>query len=758
MGTGRGLRTRWAAFTPQVIDWLLAGLLAAGTLADAATQPHRRLHPVAIVLLVVLSGSVGWRRHNPWLSSVVAVTAFMAFQLVSDYAGAGALEVAVIAVNFYQLGRRKAGWEGARSSAVVLAYWLLGAAVITYDQAGGSVGSVLGSWALLGALPFTVGRALEGRRALTVELQANTVRLADVQQDRARRAAGEERNRVARELHDVIAHNVSVMVLQAAGARGVAARDVERATEALLVVETAGRDALVELRRIVGVLVHDSATLGESALAGLSQLDALVDRAAAAGLPVEVHVDGELSLLSPALDLVAYRIVQEALTNALKHAGSARALIRLRISGGCLELYVADDGRGVPSDGARGCGSGHGLIGMRERVRLYGGQLHTGPRTDGCGFEVRARIPLDAATPTLSPLPATAVVPSRAVADDGDPRRWSRPLFAAASLIVLEVGVLKADQRQGPLLANALLVASVAVTSGWRRRWPLAFVALVVTVAAIMNAFLTPLDHVPVVAAYFLLVPSYTIAAGQDRGKAAAALAFIIGSTAISELLVRDQPLGHFVGAAITISAAWAAGRAIRDHRLLSAKLRYSASRLALEQEDGTRLTVAGERSRIARELHAIVAHRVAAMVVQAEGARTMLEHDRTRADAAMGNVENLGRQTLAQMRRILGVLRVHDHPAQREPQPGVAQLYALIQRARDARPENRAARGRRPGHAARRRRHRPLPDSRGRLGQRPTPTRTHHRCRVDLWRQRSRATPHRAQPGAERLAYRRHA
>jgi signal transduction histidine kinase len=159
--------------------------------------------------------------------------------------------------------------------------------------------------------------------------------------------------------------------------------------------------------------------------------------------------------------------------------------------------------------------------------------------------------------------------------------------------------------------------------------------------------------------------------------------AFLLGTRAISELIVRNQPLGHFVGAAFTISAAWAAGRAIRTYRPLSAKLRYSAARLAAEREDRVRLTVAGERSRIARELHAIVADRVAAMVVQAEGARTMLLHDRDRADRAMGNVEHIGRQTLAQMRRILGVLRVHSHQAELEPQPGVAQLYSLIQRAR---------------------------------------------------------------------------
>jgi signal transduction histidine kinase len=669
-----------------VIDWLLAVLLAVAALADAASQPRHGVHALAITALVLLTGSVAWRRLNPWVSTVVAVTAFMTFQLASGYAGSGAFEVAAIALNFYLLGRRTAGRAHMRSSAVVLAYWLAGAAVITYDQAGGSVGTVLGSWALLGALPFTVGRMLETRRALTLELEANTARLADAQEDRARRAAGEERNRMARELHDVIAHDVSVMVLQTSGARGVAAGDLERARAALHVVESAGRDALVELRRIVGVLHRDSETLADSAAPGLSQLDALVDRARAAGLPVEVHVDGQLETLSPALDLVAYRVVQEALTNAIKHAGSARARVNVRVGGACLELHVADTGHGAPSRGDRGDAPGHGLVGMSERVRLYGGELRTGPRADSSGFEVRARIPLDGVMrpPPLVTSPAGG---DRLVLadDDGDVSRpWRDPLLAGAVLVVLEIGVLTGGHRRGPLVVNMLVVAAIALVAVWRRRSPLWFLVVVAVLAAIMNAFLTSLDHSPLLAAYFLLVPTYTVAAWQARREAVLALAFLLGSTVISELVAHDQPVGNFAGAAFTISAAWAVGRAIRARRLLSAELRYTAARLAAEREDRAQLAVAGERSRIARELHAIVAHSVAAMVVQAEGARTMVLHDPARAHAAMGAIEDTGRQTLAEMRRILGVLRHDDHRAELEPQPGVAQIYSLIQRARE--------------------------------------------------------------------------
>jgi len=199
-----------------------------------------------------------------------------------------------------------------------------------------------------------------------------------------------------------------------------------------------------------------------------------------------------------------------------------------------------------------------------------------------------------------------------------------------------------------------------------------------------MNAYLTTLDHSPLLAAYFLLVPAYTVAAWQTRRNAVLALAFLLGGTAISELSARSQPVGNLAGAAFTITAAWAAGWAIGARRSLTSELQRTSARLPAEREDRAQLAVAGERSRIATELHAIVARSVAAMVVQAEGARSTLARDPARADAAMASIEDTGRQTLAEMRRILGVLRHVDDPGELEPQPGVAQVYSLIQRARE--------------------------------------------------------------------------
>jgi signal transduction histidine kinase len=224
----------------------------------------------------------------------------------------------------------------------------------------------------------------------------------------------------------------------------------------------------------------------------------------------------------------------------------------------------------------------------------------------------------------------------------------------------------------------------MALISIWRRRSPLLFLAIVGALAVVMNYALTSLDSLVLTAAYVLLVPAYAVGAWEKRPKAVLGLAIFLVGSAISVLVVRHETVGDFAGGALLVCAAWAAGRAIRSRRVLTSELKLTSARLTVEREDRARLAVAGERSRIARELHAVVARSVAAMVIQAEGARGWLDRDPVRADAAMGAIEDTGRQTLAEMRRILGVLRHTEHVGEREPQPGVAQIYTLIQRARE--------------------------------------------------------------------------
>jgi signal transduction histidine kinase len=669
---------------PRVLDSALAVLLTVGALADAASQRHRELDALAIVSLVVLTTSVAWRRRDPVLATLVAITGLIAFQLASGYDGDGSVEVAVIALNFYTLGRRMRGRKSVFLSGAVLAYWLGAAAVISYSQAGGSVGEALGAWALFGGLSFAVGRTLTTRTALTHELEANMARLEGEQQVRARRAAGEERNRMARELHDLIAHSVSVMVIQTSAARRVSRADLEAAHAALGVVEGAWREALVELRRIVGVLRRGSDELAGSAAPGLSQLDALLDRARASGLPAELRVEGRPAALSPGLDLVAYRVVQETLTNAIKHAGPVHTQVNVGFGARELELEVSDIGHGAGAERGEGDGSGHGLVGMGERVRLYGGELRAGRRAGG-GFEVRARIPFDGIVSSPQALTSPAGGDRVTVAAVGGFRwPWLDRVLAGVFLVVLELGVLTCSDRRGPLVLNLIVVAGMALAAIWRRRSPLLFLIVVGALATVMSNALTSLNSLPLTATYFLLVPTYTVAAWADRRKAVLGAAIYICGSAVSALIVRHQTVGDFAGGAFLVCAAWATGRAIRSHRMLTSELKRTSARLAVERADRERLAVPGERSRIARELHAVVARSVAGMVVQAEAARSLLGERPAQADTAMSAIEDTGRQALAEMRRILGVLRHAEDGGELEPQPGVDQIYALIQRARE--------------------------------------------------------------------------
>jgi signal transduction histidine kinase len=239
-------------------------------------------------------------------------------------------------------------------------------------------------YTLLFGLPWVAGRAV-GRRRLSEG------RLAQ-EKARAQAAIAEERARIARELHDAVAHAISVIVLQARGGRRVLEAEPADAREAFATIERTGHQALEEMRRLLGMLRATDEQLALAPQPSLKQLDRLVEQVQSAGLPVQVVIEGDPRELPPGVDLSAYRIVQEALTNALKHAGPARARVLLRYDADELELEIADDGAG--SGG--GAGTGQGLIGMRERVSVYGGELEAGRRPGG-GYALRVRLPLGSA-------------------------------------------------------------------------------------------------------------------------------------------------------------------------------------------------------------------------------------------------------------------------------------------------------------------------------------------------------------------------
>jgi signal transduction histidine kinase len=249
--------------------------------------------------------------------------------------------------------------------------------------------------ALLVFGPWLVGRIVAARVELAAELRDKADRLEREQEKQAQLAVAHERARIARELHDVVAHNVSVMVVQAAAARRMIDHDASKAKDALGSVEQTGRAALKEMRRMVGMLGSDpEEPLALAPQPSVDELGWLVERAREAGLDVDLSIEGEKRRLESGVDLSAFRIVQEALRNTLKHAGPARAKVTIRYGEHDVEVDVSDNGRGVAAQTANGAATGQGLVGMRERVAMLGGEIEAGYRKDG-GFGVHAKLPLE---------------------------------------------------------------------------------------------------------------------------------------------------------------------------------------------------------------------------------------------------------------------------------------------------------------------------------------------------------------------------
>jgi signal transduction histidine kinase len=236
---------------------------------------------------------------------------------------------------------------------------------------------------------WMAGIALGRKLSQAEQAQQEVERLQQEREQKAREAVAEERARIARELHDVVGHSVSVMTVQASAVRRRLQPDQEQEREALEIVEQTGREALAEMRRLVGVLRRPEEAPALAPQPSLEHLDRLVSQARESGLPVDLRIEGEAEQLPPGVDLTAYRLVQEGLTNAIKHAQATRADVVVRYGEGEVEISVTDDGDG----GGDGGGGGHGLVGMRERVAVYGGELEAGPRPEG-GYALRARLPV----------------------------------------------------------------------------------------------------------------------------------------------------------------------------------------------------------------------------------------------------------------------------------------------------------------------------------------------------------------------------
>jgi signal transduction histidine kinase len=374
-------------------DLGLGVAMALAVMIEAAYGHHSEGSAALNLLLYGVVGAIFVAQPlRPRELTLALLLALALVSLVGTDAAAMATSLFMLAIAIF----RAAYVLDDRSAALIGAALLITVPVVTVEHGNASVGDYLFPIVIF-AIAASVARGLRHRSLLARELALRTERLDAEREVEAAAAVAEERRRIARELHDVVAHSVSVMVVQSGAARRVLDEHPDGAVTALAEVERSGRQALSELRRLLGLMRDgdESAAVREPqpTLAGLGDL---VGRARQAGLPVELRQEGEPYPLPMGCDLAAYRVVQESLTNALQHAGQhARATVLLRWTDEGLELDISDTGQGLiapagPADGPLG----QGLVGMRERVALCGGDLQAGPRSHG-GFRVRARIPKD---------------------------------------------------------------------------------------------------------------------------------------------------------------------------------------------------------------------------------------------------------------------------------------------------------------------------------------------------------------------------
>jgi signal transduction histidine kinase len=376
-------------------DWLLAVALTVFLQAEiwlpgwgVNDDPDELLtgtqQVVAAVLGLAFTASLAWRRQVPLLPLALAFPVLAATGS-GGLDGTPALLVALV-VAVYTVGSEA---HDTRALAGALGVGLLIAAIVLRDpDAREALGDLLLPIVILGGA-WLAGVAVRTRRDQALDAEGRAAALVDARAAEAHAAVADERARIARELHDVVAHAIGVIVVQARGGRRSIDTDPAATRGALDAIETTAVDALGEMRRLLGILRAADEDIELAPRPGMRDLDRLIEQVREAGLPVELTVEGDAIELAPGIDLSAYRIVQEALTNALRHAGPASARVVVRYDAGRLDLEVTDTGRSR----SQGRGEGHGLLGMRERVALYGGQLEAGPQPGG-GYSVHARLPL----------------------------------------------------------------------------------------------------------------------------------------------------------------------------------------------------------------------------------------------------------------------------------------------------------------------------------------------------------------------------
>ena len=379
-------RTFLASYGPDALIVLLALAAAVGISGRTDTyRPDGIQFPVEVAAVVVMILILLLRRRAPF---VVPATTWLCSAALSFVDGRLIVGQAPVSISGLVAAVLLGNLRDERQARVGLVVVVTSAACIAYNDPAHTVGNLF-FIPVLFAVGWLIGFALHERSERTEVAEQRAERAERERESAARVAVAEERARIARELHDVVAHAVSVMVLQVGAVRHRMTDDDKDDREALQHVEEAGRTALAEMRRLLDAMRREDDELELTPRPGLGGIRQLLDDVRAAGLDVFMDVAGDPVELSAGLDLSAFRIIQEGLTNALKHADADHAWVRVAYRADHLELVIRDDGRG-PTD-SDGCG--HGLVGIGERVKIFGGDMTAG-RVNGRGFALRARLPL----------------------------------------------------------------------------------------------------------------------------------------------------------------------------------------------------------------------------------------------------------------------------------------------------------------------------------------------------------------------------
>jgi signal transduction histidine kinase len=380
----------WRLWSLYWFDVLIVAGIAGGIVA--VFHNHRTVDGwlyrsawLEVLLVVAIIAPLLARRRFPFGAPVAVAIAVILTTLVDDRLVPNNFFVFLAGMTAVFLMALLRDW---RQAVAGLAIVFGAEAFVARTDPNGGIGDFFFSNVVFGVV-WIVGFALGRKFEEADEAKERAARAEREREQQARAAVAEERARIARELHDVVGHSVSVMTVQASGVRRLLRPDQDREREALLVVERTGREALAEMRRMVGVLRRPEEAPSLAPQPSLDHVSRLVEQAREAGLPVELRIEGEAIQLPAGIDLTAYRLVQEGLTNVVKHAEATQAEVLVDYGDGYVEVTVKDDGKGV----GNGDGGGHGLVGMRERVSVYGGEIDAGPQTGG-GYRLRAKLPL----------------------------------------------------------------------------------------------------------------------------------------------------------------------------------------------------------------------------------------------------------------------------------------------------------------------------------------------------------------------------